>query len=548
MKYSLIDIMKYAFAGLMFFTVIFIMVFAVLITYNTNPKEDFEYYEMGWVTDDGKEADLAYIEKYGTVHRTLEEAYDHQMLYMNLKGINVEVFVGGELRTATELEYAPVLGKTPGAYNVCVELFRDDVGKEIRMVFQSPYGDGDGKVNFVLLGNSKDILLSDIRSKMNVFIFCFLYIYIGVIFLTIYFTLRKMNKNTKPILYLGLFSINIGMFMLCDGGMLQIIYGHASFYHTLAEVFMMLIAIPLMFYLETMYESVGKVGLLVISILAFLNYPICMILDMTGLADFHQTVFITHVVYIIAMILIIYSVVVSLKKHQWTHILGMLCITGGAMVDIILVNVSHFSENSLFTRIGALLFLCMEGVQFILSLLQWQQDINRQDFIHLLAYKDGLTGLLNRTSYEEDLEKYRKENKKPAAVTFIDINNLKYINDTYGHATGDELIMAVASTISRVFEMNGKCYRIGGDEFVFITNGLPEGKNIHSLEHHFQEELAQCKLRVDMTFVITAACGSVADKNSYEQVDDLLKEADRVMYANKKAMKSLDGGIYSKVN
>ena len=91
-----------------------------------------------------------------------------------------------------------------------------------------------------------------------------------------------------------------------------------------------------------------------------------------------------------------------------------------------------------------------------------------------LAYHDGLTDMLNRTSYMEEIKNISSNGYPELLVAIFDVNNLKFVNDTYGHIKGDELIKSVADCLQNNLSDLGKCYRIGGDEFVLIVNGAKE--------------------------------------------------------------------------
>ena len=86
---------------------------------------------------------------------------------------------------------------------------------------------------------------------------------------------------------------------------------------------------------------------------------------------------------------------------------------------------------------------------------------------------DQLTGLKNRRAFDEKINEIANsvDPKKDAALVFMDLNCLKYANDTYGHMMGDDLIISAAKSIQIGFEPDGYTYRIGGDEFAVIIEG-----------------------------------------------------------------------------
>ena len=162
---------------------------------------------------------------------------------------------------------------------------------------------------------------------------------------------------------------------------------------------------------------------------------------------------------------------------------------------------------------------------------------------HAETYKreaniDSLTGLLNKRAYDlavADLEK----TDKPYAIVMIDMNDLKTINDKYGHDKGDISIKTLASNIRRCFK-DSAVFRIGGDEFVVIMNG--DDLDIRdSLIGRFRDEIrrvSRCKNKQPWE-VPTAACGyALYDPKSDDCVASVFKRADEDMYQHKLKMKN----------
>lgn len=90
----------------------------------------------------------------------------------------------------------------------------------------------------------------------------------------------------------------------------------------------------------------------------------------------------------------------------------------------------------------------------------------------LKQYKfDGLTGIRNRRSMEEDLKKVRKNYSGETSLILIDVDHFKSINDSYGHNVGDIVLRAVAHNISKSIRPNDIVCRWGGEEFLILVNG-----------------------------------------------------------------------------
>lgn len=99
------------------------------------------------------------------------------------------------------------------------------------------------------------------------------------------------------------------------------------------------------------------------------------------------------------------------------------------------------------------------------------EDKRREEHLIRLTLTDELTRLYNRRCYDADLEKYiEKGMDDDFVILSMDVNGLKKINDTMGHAAGDELIKGASDCLSLVIRNNGKAYRTGGDEFMAIVH------------------------------------------------------------------------------
>ena len=159
-----------------------------------------------------------------------------------------------------------------------------------------------------------------------------------------------------------------------------------------------------------------------------------------------------------------------------------------------------------------------------------------------LANKDALTGVRNKTAYDRevnDLERQIKNGDAKFAIAMIDLNFLKYINDTYGHESGNVAITELSSLICGTFK-HSSVFRIGGDEFAIILKN-EDYANAGALVEKFKalimekynDESAEPWRR------ISAAIGlSEFEKDSDADVHEVFRRADKAMYECKQKMKS----------
>ena len=437
-------------------------------------------------------------------------------------------------------------GKTPGASYVSLPIYREDSGRTLTLVIDNPYGDGSGKINNMYLGRSEDILISRIRDKAPGFGISFLIAHLGLAFILFYLPLHKKHIIGSEMLYLGLFALNIGIFMLADNRMLQLVLRNSHIYHTIAELFMMLITIPLFLYLGKMYTEYSPVMVQTVCLISVMDFSIRFCLNLTGQKDFHESLRLTHITFSILIALVIYAIGKGFYqnqkqhlKHNLYHNLGILCLCFGVLLDILLLWFGSVRETSFFTRIGVLMFLIMEAVQVTLRLMTNYQEGVRMQLLSRLAYRDGLTDLLNRTSYMEELKRLDASHTFHVLLALYDVNSLKYVNDTYGHQSGDKMIRRVADTLTAHLGSLGKCYRIGGDEFVFLSTAADSEKEFLKLQKDFEASLGVLKLPDGSEHPITVAMGySVLTHNMPHSIDDMVREADAKMYEAKRRMKT----------
>jgi diguanylate cyclase (GGDEF)-like protein/PAS domain S-box-containing protein len=147
------------------------------------------------------------------------------------------------------------------------------------------------------------------------------------------------------------------------------------------------------------------------------------------------------------------------------------------------------------------------------------------------AFHDPLTGLPNRALFRERVE-YALAGRSPDTVhvLFVDLDRFKNVNDSLGHGSGDELLVAVARRLSPTLRGDDTLARLGGDEFAVLTVGVPDGgervarRVLEALRPRF--EIAGGDVAVSAS--IGVACGSGT-------AEDLLRDADVAMYGAKSA-------------
>ncbi len=144
---------------------------------------------------------------------------------------------------------------------------------------------------------------------------------------------------------------------------------------------------------------------------------------------------------------------------------------------------------------------------------------------------DILTGLYNRQYFEQEMDKLQNSRRQPISILVLDMNGLKEINDTQGHAAGDELLIVAAEVIRKAFRPDDIVARIGGDEFVVIlpsTNKETALKIVDRVKQVIHEFNKLNPDRNQVSFSVGFSCNEAT-----ENLRDVLRQADQDMYKQK---------------
>ncbi|MCR5403894.1 MAG: diguanylate cyclase [Butyrivibrio sp.] len=206
----------------------------------------------------------------------------------------------------------------------------------------------------------------------------------------------------------------------------------------------------------------------------------------------------------------------------------------------------EISEKSIAANRTQILFLLVVATLFAAILFymlrrvandKLDEEKENSKVFKSMASTDSLTGIRNKHAYMEAESQLNSRIREGSidnlAVVVCDINGLKYVNDTKGHAAGDQLIKDASALICDLFD-HGSVYRTGGDEFVVILQGKgydTRNEVIEAFNRQVEENITKNEVVVSIGYS-TLSSGD-------EQVHDVFERADQMMYARKKELKSM---------
>jgi diguanylate cyclase (GGDEF)-like protein/PAS domain S-box-containing protein len=199
------------------------------------------------------------------------------------------------------------------------------------------------------------------------------------------------------------------------------------------------------------------------------------------------------------------------------------------------------------TRIIAMMsaaVIVQEGVPYIIGTIRdvtEQKRIERQ--LRHNATHDPLTGLPNRSFFIERLQRAiayarRRGGDAPYAVLFLDLDGFKVVNDSLGHAFGDQLLVETAHRIKKCLRPWDTMSRHGGDEFTILVDHMRGVEDARDVAERIHKELAHPIQLGDHEVFINASVGIALGTDYYTTTDEVLRDADTAMYQSKSTGKA----------
>jgi diguanylate cyclase (GGDEF)-like protein/PAS domain S-box-containing protein len=168
----------------------------------------------------------------------------------------------------------------------------------------------------------------------------------------------------------------------------------------------------------------------------------------------------------------------------------------------------------------------------LVNLVDVSRRVEREKEIEYLSYHDALTELYNRRYFENEMKRLSNSRRYPISIIIGDLDNLKTVNDNYGHLLGDEYLKKSADILSNLLRAEDIIARIGGDEFAVL---LPEtgAEETALICKRIIKEFENCDSDNDFPVDFKISLGSATATKNNKKLPDIYNQADKNMYKNK---------------
>ncbi len=451
--------------------------------------------------------------------------------------MDIRVFMDGEEIYSHET-FGKGMSKTPGNVYHMISLSSDYGGKALQIVLRPLLGSSIVYTVDTPLVAPKGAIINHIfRSDMlSVIIIC-LILSFGIALFFLAHGLRKISGWPRNLLYISAFAVIFAVYAFCETEVIHLFVSNSYVIYLLDFLTLALLPVPMLMLLkEYAKKSCWKYINIVLS-LAFFNFFAQALLNFFNILDLRQMLKATHLIDILSIICVIGFIFFNRDKgHASVKRFGysMLPIVIGAVLDLVMFYIPGLvTENSFFFQMGVLIFVIVQMRQVIMLYFDMYMKTIRGSIYEKMAYTDALTNIGNRAAFEQKLMQLSVAwaQHMPLWCITADINNLKVINDTYGHSAGD---VAISQTARIFSECVANVYRTGGDEFVMFLYNADETQVLDSMEqiHSLLESYNKAN---DIHLDVALGWDCLRPEN--DSVLDLYMRADQLMYDEKRKMK-----------
>ena len=371
---------------------------------------------------------------------------------------------------------------------------------------------------------------------------CIFLFSLGVI-LTVFGLVSQIQKpNLIPLIHIGLLSMLIGYWALCNTKIIQFYSVDLSF-NTATEYMSLYYAmVPLLLLMLTLRKEAAKWKrtILVALLLLVLAFAVTTtVLHFTGILYFPESVTVFHILAVMSALgMLLASVGFRKNSPPQDRVLNLalLEILIAGIADVVRFNVQKYLMpdreimDVSILPFGVLIFVLLLIISYLIGLYGSVIDATEKETLTRLAYQDTLTNLYNR-SMSEKLFAECDAGEEDFTLINLDLNGLKKVNDTFGHIQGDQMIKDFAEILSHAFSDIGTAIRMGGDEFaVVLMNADPAA--VEEALARMEREEEKASWRGD--YEISASYG-VASRHEMPEAtaEQIYKVADERMYEMK---------------
>ena len=363
--------------------------FLILQAFGTNERDINEVSGMPvyhgsftWQKSDGSSEKITVPGRYSVspedtmiITSTLPEDYDSNTLAVRSSLQSVRFYINGKLRSEYDTKDTRLAGKNSASRYVFCKTSDADAGKELRIELRTNTKQYSGVVNTVYCGDKIDIWEFLFTQYGMETITAFFLLFASVITIIFSIMLGLIYHTKFDMEYLGWCMLMGSIWMLGESKFRQLLVPHSSALATLCFIILMLSPLPVLFYADQVQHRKYRRLYLPIGWLAIFNFIISTILHLTGIADYIETLFVSHTILLLTVFVVLFTFALDIKKEKKHR--NLLAFTGllAATISVMIEGISTYfvvSLSGIFVGIGMMIL-------FSLNVLRTAENIHMME-------------------------------------------------------------------------------------------------------------------------------------------------------------------------
>ena len=360
--------------------------FLILQAFGTNERDINEVSGMPvyhgsftWQKSDGSSEKITVPGRYSVspedtmvITSTLPEDYDSNTLAVRSSLQSVRFYINGKLRSEYDTKDTRLAGKNSASRYVFCKTSDADAGKELRIELRTNTKQYSGVVNTVYCGDKIDIWEFLFTQYGMETIIAFFLLFASVITIIFSIMLGLIYHTKFDMEYLGWCMLMGSIWMLGESKFRQLLVPHSSALATLCFIILMLSPLPVLFYADQVQHRKYRKLYLPIGWLAIFNFIISTILHLTGIADYIETLFVSHTILLLTVFVVLFTFALDLKRDKKHR--NLLAFSGllAATISVMIEGISTYfvvSLSGIFVGIGMMIL-------FSLNVLRTAENIH----------------------------------------------------------------------------------------------------------------------------------------------------------------------------
>ncbi|MBO4903419.1 MAG: GGDEF domain-containing protein [Lachnospiraceae bacterium] len=454
---------------------------------------------------------------------------------------STEVYAGTQLLGSYGVRQPLPFGEMVGNIRVLVRVDQAFAGQQLTIRY-TPYYETTVDYPALSFGNTGSLQLYILLHNMPrlVIILILMTMVLAALGMSVYELFGGSAEIVKMLTNFVAFVLCILTWIICSSDLPQFFTNNNETVSLISFLALSILPIPFSHFCAQILEK-GRTVFLVSAHLGWiLPVTICLCF-VTDICDPYHILILTHLYIAFTLVFALICVCRQWKMDRGVAILAvsLMVLFVFALIGLILFYISKTGGyDALFFGFGLSFFILMLFALILNRQMGYYEQKKAAEIYKELAYTDFLTGIPNRTAFEALLADLAAD-KTPHYVTMFvaDLNDLKQINDNFGHQIGDEAIRTVAQCLEKAFRARGSYFRLGGDEFGAIV--LDHTADPDKCCHDFRRQVEQYNKSAFRPLSVAIGYAEAEQEKSLEKgfFNTLFSRADWEMYKDKVRLK-----------